>query len=60
MLSQDGRTLTIEDMQIQIFNDLQGKLQDVLKAVNAIVAARKRSRGKSDAVGTNTDGMDSE
>ena len=41
-LSQDGRTLTVEDTQIQVFNELRGKLQDVLKAVKAIVAARKK------------------
>src|ERR1700720_92880 len=57
-LSQDGRTLTVEDTQIQVFNELRGKLQDVLKAVKAIVAARKKGRGKSGAAGTNADGMD--
>jgi len=55
-LSQDGRTLTVEDTQIQVFNELQGKLQDVLKAVKAIVAARKKGRRKSGAAGTNADG----
>ena len=59
-LSQDGRTLTVEDTQIQVFNELRGKLQDVLKAVKAIVAARKKGRGKSGAAGTNADGMDGE
>ena len=59
-LSQDGRTLTVEDTQIQVFNELRGKLQDVLKAVKAIVAARKKGRRKSGAAGTNADGMDGE
>ena len=59
-LSQDGRTLTVEDTQIQVFNELRGKLQDVLKAVKAIVAAGKKGRGKSGAAGTNADGMDGE
>ena len=54
-LSQDGRTLTVEETQIQVFNELRGKLQDVLKAVKAIVAARKKGRGKSGAAGTNAD-----
>jgi hypothetical protein len=59
-LSQDGRTLTIEETQIQVFNELWGKLQDVLKAVKAIVAALKKGQGKSGAAGTNADGMDGE
>jgi hypothetical protein len=59
-LSQDGRTLTVKDTQIQVFNKLQGKLQDVLKAVKAIVAAWKKGSGKSGAVSTNADGMDGE
>ena len=46
--------------QIQVFNELRGKLQDVLKAVKAIVAARKKGRRKSGAAGTNADGMDGE
>jgi len=46
--------------QIQVFNELWGKLQDVLKAVNAIVAARKKGRRKLGAAGTNADGMDGE
>ena len=57
MLSQDGRTLTVEETEIQLFNELRGKLQDVLKAVKAIVAARKKGRGKSGAAGTNADEM---
>ena len=43
-LSQDGRTLTLDDTQLQIFNDLQEKIQDILRAVKAIVAAHKNSR----------------
>jgi hypothetical protein len=30
---------------IQIFNELRGKLQDILMAVKAIVGARKKGRG---------------
>ena len=37
-LSQDGQTLTLDDMQLQIFNELWGKLQDILKATKDIVA----------------------
>ena len=59
-LSQDGHTLTIEETQIQVFNELWGKLQDVLKAVKAIVAAQKKGQGKSGTVGTDADGMDGE
>jgi hypothetical protein len=55
-LSQDGRTLTLDDTQLQIFNDLQGKLQEISRAVKAIVAARKKGRG---AAGS-TDGMHTE
>ena len=56
ILSQDGRTLTLDDKNLQIFNELRGKLQDILMAVNAIVAARKKGRS-----GTRTaDGMGGE
>jgi hypothetical protein len=55
-LSQDGQTLTLDDTQLQIFNDLQGKLQEISRAVKAIVAARKKGRG---AAGS-TDGMHTE
>ena len=40
-LSQDGRTLTLDDAQFQIFNELWGKLQDIWRAVKALVAACK-------------------
>ena len=55
-LSQDGRTLTLDDAQLQIFNELRGKLQDILRAVNALVAARKNGR----AAASNADEMDAE
>jgi len=32
-------------MQLQIFNELRGKLQDILRVVKAVVAARKKGRG---------------
>ena len=57
--SQDGRTLTLNETQIQVFNQLQGKLQDIVKAVKAIVAARKKGRGKS-RMADNADDMDAE
>ena len=38
--SQDGRTLTLDAAQFQIFNELRGKLQDILRAVKA---ARKKA-----------------
>ena len=41
-LSQNGQTLTLDDIQLQIFNELQGKLQYILKVVKAIVAACKK------------------
>ena len=41
-LSQDGQTLTLDNMQLQIFNELQGKLQDILRVVKAIVVAHKK------------------
>jgi hypothetical protein len=51
-LSQDSRTLTLDDNHLQIFNELRGKLQDILKAVKAIVGARKKGRsGRADADG---------
>ena len=44
-LSQDSRTLTLDDKHLQIFNELRGKLQDLMMGVKAIVAARKKGRG---------------
>ena len=55
-LSQDGRTLTLDDAQFQIFNKLRGKLQDILRAVKALVAAHKKGR----AAASNADEMDAE
>ena len=55
-LSQDDRTLTLDDAQFQIFNELRGKLQDILRAVKALVAACKNGR----AVASNADEMDAE
>ena len=55
-LSQDGRTLTLDDAQFQILNELWGKLQDILRAVKALVAARKNGQ----AAASNTDEMDAE
>ena len=55
-LRQDGRTLTLDDAQFQIFNELQGKLRDILRAVKALVAAQKKGR----AAASNADEMDAE
>jgi hypothetical protein len=55
-LSQDGWTLALDDTQLQIFSELREKLQDILRAVKAIVAARKKGR----VVASNADGMDAE
>jgi hypothetical protein len=56
ILSQDRRTLTLDDTQIQVFGELQRKLQDILRAVKAIVAARKKTRSAA----RTADGMDAE
>ena len=49
-LSQDSQTLTLNDKHFQIFNELQGNCQDILMAVKAIVAVRKKGRsGTADA-----------
>jgi len=48
--------LTLDDAQLQIFNELRGKLQDILRAVKALVAARKNGR----AAASNADEMDAE
>ena len=58
-LSQDGRILNLDDMEIQVFNLLQAKLQDVLKGVKAVVGARKKGRRKSGEA-SNTNRMDAE
>jgi hypothetical protein len=43
-------------MQLQIFNELWGKIQDILRSAKAIVAARKKCQGGAG----NADGMDAE
>ena len=50
-LSQDGWTLNLDDTQIQVFHQLQRKLPDILKAVKAVITARKKGRGKSGEAG---------
>jgi hypothetical protein len=44
-LSQDSRTLTLDDKHIRIFNELRAKLHEILMAVRALAAARKKGRG---------------
>jgi hypothetical protein len=46
-VSQDSRTLTLDDKNLQIFNELRVKLQDILMAVKSIVAARKKGRSRT-------------
>ena len=41
-----GATQYNDDTQLQIFNELWGKIQHILRAVKAIVAAHKNSRGR--------------
>ena len=49
-LSQDSRMFTLDDKHFQIFNELRGNFQDILMAVKAIVAVRKKGRsGTADA-----------
>jgi hypothetical protein len=55
-LSQDSRTLTLDDKHLRIYNELHGKLQDILNAVKALVAARKKGRNGT----ANADGMGGE
>ena len=57
--NQDGRMLNLNDMEIKVFNQLQAKLQDILKAVKAIIGARRKGRGKSGEA-NNADEMDVE
>ena len=57
-LSQDNRILTLDDKHLQIFNELRGKLQEILMAVKAIVAARKKGRGRT--LAADADGMGGE
>ena len=48
------KVVNFDNMQIQVFHQLQRKLPDVLKAVEAIISAHKKGQGKSGEVG---DGM---
>ena len=51
--------LNLNDIEIKVFNQLQAKLQDILKAVKAIVGACRKGRGKLGKA-SNTDKMDVE
>ena len=51
--------LNLNDMEIKVFNQLHAKLQDILKAVKAIIGARRKGRGKSGEA-NNADEMDVE
>ena len=51
--------LNLNDTEIKVFNQLQAKLQDVLKTVQAIVGACRKGRGKSGEA-SNADEMDVE
>ena len=51
--------LNLNDTEIKVFNQLQAKLQDILKAVKAIIGARRKGRGKSGEA-NNADEMDVE
>ena len=42
-LSLDGRTLTLQDTDTQLFHQLNVKLQDILKAIKALASARRKS-----------------
>ena len=55
-LSQDCRTLTLDDKNIRIFNAMRGNLPNILMAVKAIVAARKKGRRRT----VTADGMGGE
>ena len=57
--SQDGRMLNLNDTEIKVFNQLQAKLQDILKAAKAIIGARRKGRGKAGEA-NNADEMDVE
>ena len=51
-LYQDSWMLTLDDKHLQILNELRGKLQDIMMAVKAIVAACKKGRcGTADGMG---------
>ena len=51
-LNQDNQTIAFDDKNLQIFTELGVKPPDILMAVNAIVAARKKGqRGTADADG---------
>jgi hypothetical protein len=52
--TQSGWLNTLDDTQLQIFNDLQEKFQDIWRAVKVIVAACKNGWGRAH----NADGMD--
>jgi hypothetical protein len=52
--TQSGWPNTLDDTQLQIFNDLREKFQDIWRAVKVIVAACKNGWGRAH----NADGMD--
>jgi hypothetical protein len=58
-LNHHSRMLNLDDTEIQVFNQLQAKLQDVLKAIRAVVEAHKKGQGKSSEA-NNADRMHAE
>ena len=49
--------LNLNDTEIKVFNQLQAKLQDILKAVKAIIGAQE---GQKSGEANNADEMDVE
>ena len=56
ILAKDCRTLTLDDKNIRIFNAMRGNLPNILMAVKATVAARKKGRSRT----VTADGMGGE
>jgi hypothetical protein len=44
-LAQDRRTLNLDESQMQVFRELQGKIKDILLAIKALATARRKGQG---------------
>ena len=44
-LAQDRHTLNLDESQMQVFRELQGKIKDILLAIKALATARRKGQG---------------
>jgi hypothetical protein len=46
--TQDRRMLNLDDSQMQVFRQLQGKLKEILLAIKSLATARRKGQGNEE------------